>query len=257
MVEVSIIGCGNLGQAVIGGLARAGSHSITACDVREAALEAVESDVDRATTELSVAAESDVVVLAVKPDTVGAVLEDLELVPTQTLLSFAAAVPTEYLKARTEATVLRAMPNLAAETGTMACAITPEATENVAQLLEDLGQYVEIEESLMDTATALNGSGPAFVFYLIQAMAEFGVEGGLDPADARLLAAQTFAGAAETVKADDRDLETLIDAVSSPGGTTIEGMEVLWSSDANDVLGEALAAAEERSIEISEAFDDE
>ena len=254
MVDVSIIGCGHLGSAVIRGLARSGSHSVTACDVSEDALADVEAVADRTTTDLEEAADTDVVIIAVKPDTVGVVLDELSLMPEQTLLSFAAAVPTDFLASRTEATVVRGMPNLAAETGTMACAVTGAVSPAVETLLDDLGEFVEIEEAQMDIATAVNGSGPAFVFYLIKGLAEAGVESGLGETEARVLAAQTFKGAAETVLRSDRDLETLIDAVSSEGGTTIEGMEVLWDSTVNETLGAAVGAAEARSEEIAQEF---
>jgi pyrroline-5-carboxylate reductase len=257
MVDVSIIGCGHLGSAVIRGLARSDSHTITAIDVSEAALATVDDVADQTTTDLENAADDSVVIIAVRPDTVGVVLEELTLTPDQTLLSFAAAVPTDFLSARTDATVVRGMPNLAAETGTMACAVTGTVSTEVAALLTDLGEFVEIEESQMDIATAVNGSGPAFVFYLIKGLAEAGVESGLGESEARVLAAQTFKGAAETVLQSDRDLETLIDAVSSPGGTTIEGMEVLWDSGVNETLGDAVGAAEERSEEIASEFQNE
>ena len=143
------------------------------------------------------------------------------------------------------------MPNLAAEYGEMGGAVTPEPTGDVAAVLSDLGTVVTIEEQQMDLATAINGSGPAFVFYLIGAMAEAGVEGGLDRESAQALAAQTFKGAAEIVQQSDESVEDLIDAVATEGGTTIEGMEVLWDSDVADVLGEAVAATEERSAEIT------
>ena len=108
-----------------------------------------------------------------------------------------------------------------------------------------------IDEDRMHVATALNGSGQAFVFYLIQAMQERAVEEGLDPDDARVLAAQTFEGAAETVQRSDRALDDLIDAVCSPGGTTIEGMDVLFDSDVDAVVGDALTAARRRSEELA------
>jgi pyrroline-5-carboxylate reductase len=109
----------------------------------------------------------------------------------------------------------------------------------------------------MDVSTAVNGSGPAFAFYLIDAMKEAGVNGGLDPEQAETLAAQTFKGAAETVLQDDRSVSELIDAVCSPNGTTIEGMEVLWDSDADTAVVDAVEAAEDRSRELAEEFDDE
>ena len=131
------------------------------------------------------------------------------------------------------------------------------STAPVTALLEEVGEYAEIEETQMDIATALNGSGPAFVFYLIGAMADAGVDSGLDEEQAETLAAQTFKGAAETVLQSEQSIDELIDAVCSPGGTTIEGMEVLWDSDADEAVIDAVAAAEARSRELAEAFDDE
>lgn len=259
MVEVTIVGCGNLGSALIKGLALSGQHRVTGYDVDASALEAVAPHCERTTDDLDDAvAGADVVVLAVKPDTVGLVLEELDLEPDQTVVTVAAGVPKAFVESETAADVVRVMPNLAAETGDMAAAVTwDEGDPDVAALLADLGEYVEIPEQDMDVATALNGSGPAFVFYLIQSMKRAGMAEGLSPADAETLAAQTFKGAAETVKRSPDDIDTLIDAVCSPGGTTIEGMEVLWDSDADEAVGEALAAAAERSRELAEAVEDE
>ncbi|WP_255681848.1 pyrroline-5-carboxylate reductase [Natrinema sp. SYSU A 869] len=247
-----------MGSALIKGLHRSGNHTVTACDLDPDALESVADYVDHTTTDVSEATESNVVIVAVKPDIVGAVLDDLDLSPEQTLLSIAAGVSTDYVEARTDANVVRIMPNLAAETGDMAAAVTTEGiTDEVRTLLDDVGEFAEIDEEKMDIATAVNGSGPAFVFYLIQAMADAGVEGGLEPDDAETLAAQTFKGAAETVLRSDRSVEELIDAVCSPNGTTIEGMEVLWDSDAEADVAEAVAAAKERSTELANEFDSE
>jgi len=258
MVQTSVIGCGNMGSALIKGLHRSGNHTVTACDLDPDALEAVADYVDHTTTDVSEAAEADVVVVAVKPDIVGAVLDDLDLSPAQTLVSIAAGVSTDYVDARTDANVVRIMPNLAAETGDMAAAVTgDDVPDEVLELLDDVGEFAEIEERKMDIATAVNGSGPAFVFYLIQAMKEAGVEGGLEPDDAETLAAQTFKGAAETVLRSDEDLDDLIDAVCSPNGTTIEGMEILWDSNANEDVAAAVKAAEERSAELAGEVTDE
>ncbi|TMT87408.1 pyrroline-5-carboxylate reductase [Haloterrigena sp. H1] len=258
MVQTSVIGCGNMGSALIKGLHRSGNHTVTACDLDPDALEAVADYVDHTTTDVSEAAEADVVVVAVKPDIVGAVLDDLDLSPAQTLVSIAAGVSTDYVDARTDANVVRIMPNLAAETGDMAAAVTgDDVPDEVLELLDDVGEFAEIEERKMDIATAVNGSGPAFVFYLIQAMKEAGVEGGLEPDDAETLAAQTFKGAAETVLRSDEDLDDLIDAVCSPNGTTIEGMEILWDSNANEDVAAAVKAAEDRSAELAGEVTDE
>jgi len=252
MVHVSVIGCGHMGGAFIEGLARSGEHRIVACDVDEAALEAVAEYATTTTTELADVAAADVVVLAVKPDLVRGIVDELELTAEHTLVSIAAGVPTTVLEDRTPATVVRVMPNLAAASGNMAAAVTgSEIPSEVETLLEDVGIAVELDEGEMDLATAINGSGPAFVFYLIKAMRDAGVERGMDEADAELLAAQTFKGAAEIVLQSDEDLESLIDAVCSPQGTTIEGMAVLRDSDVEPTVAEAVVAAEERSTELA------
>ena len=212
---------------------------------------------DETTDDISRAGEADVVFVAVKPDIVEAVLADLDLSPDQTLVTIAAGVPTDFVEARTDAQVVRIMPNLAAETRDMAAAATGDLTDEVRALLSDVGEFAEVEEDRMDIATAVNGSGPAFVFYFIKAMTEAGVAGGLDHEQAQTLAAQTFTGAAETVLRDDRSADELIDAVCSPNGTTIEGMEVLWDSDADGAMQDAVAAAERRSKELAADFDDE
>ena len=252
MIDVSVIGCGNMGGALLAGLADAGGYRLTAYDVDPDAFEAVSEHCDRTTTDLGDVRDSAVVVLAVKPDIVPLVLEDLDLRPEQTLVTIAAGVSRARVAPETDATVVRLMPNLAAETQTMAAAVSwDDPDEAVERMLSDLGEYVVIDEDLMHTATALNGSGPAFVFYLIRAMQDRAVAEGLDPDDARTLAAQTFSGAAETVLRSDRDLDALIDAVCSPGGTTIEGMDVLLDSDADTAVGDALTAARRRSEELA------
>jgi pyrroline-5-carboxylate reductase len=258
MVEVSIVGCGNLGSALIEGLARSGGHRVTGYDVDPSAIDRVAPNCERTTTDLDEAAAGDAVIVAVKPDVVGSVVADLDLSPSQTLITAAAGVPKAFVEDRTDATVVRIMPNLAAASGEMAAAVTWDAVdEDVAALLADLGEYVEIPEEHMDVATALNGSGPAFVYFLLRAMQSAAVEEGLSPAQAETLAAQTFKGAAETVRRDDRSVDELIDAVCSPNGTTIEGMEVLRDSDVEAEVGESLFAAAERSRELAEEVDDE
>lgn len=246
-----------MGGALVKGLSRNGEHRVTAYDIDASARESVASYCQQTTADIEEAANSDVVVVAVKPGAVGEVLGELDLSPEQTLVTIAAGVPTEFVEERTDATVVRLMPNLAAETGNMAAAVTwDEPDEDVRRLLEDLGEFAEIDEELMDTATALNGSGPAFVFYVLRAMKEAGVEQGLSPDQAETLAAQTFKGAAETVLRSERSVDELIDAVCSPKGTTIEGIRVLRESTADVALEDALVAATERSRELAEEFDD-
>jgi pyrroline-5-carboxylate reductase len=258
MVQASVIGCGNMGGALVKGLSRTGNHTVVAYDVDPEALDAISEYCSATTMDIDVATEPEIVFVAVKPNLVGDVVAELELDPEQTLITIAAGVPTAMLEARTDATVVRVMPNLAAESGTMAAAVAgAEVTDDVESLLEDVGIFVEIDEAQMDVATAVNGSGPAFVFYLLNAVQQAGVNSGLSPEDARILAAQTFKGAAETVLRSDDSIDELIDAVCSPKGTTIAGMEVLRDSSVEETIGGAVTAAENRSKELAPDYDDE
>lgn len=257
MTRVSVIGCGNMGGAFLRGLARAGGYHLTAIDLDPETLAGLEGVADETTDDSAAARDADVVVLAVKPDAAATVLDGLDLRPDQQLVTLAAGLPREFVAERTDAEVVRIMPNLAAETGNAATAATTAGlTDEVRAMLDDVGEFVAVDESLLHVSTAVNGSGPAFAFYLIDAMKRGGVEGGLDPEQAETLAAQTFKGAAETVLRDDRSVDELIDAVCSPNGTTVEGMEVLWDSDADAAVAAAVEAAERRSRELAEAFDD-
>ena len=246
-----------MGGALLKGLSKSGTHRLVGCDIDPDALAAVADYCTETTDDLAVAAEADIVVLAVKPDMVGTLLEPLDLSADQTLISIAAGVSTDYVGARTDAKVVRLMPNLAAETNNMAAAVTGAVDDEIRALLAEVGAFAEIDEAQMDIATAVNGSGPAFVFYLIGAMKNAGVDSGFDPEAAETLAAQTFKGAAETVLRSERSIDELIDAVCSPGGTTIEGMEVLWDSDVDADVAAAVHAAEDRSREMADGFTDE
>ncbi|WP_336037547.1 pyrroline-5-carboxylate reductase [Halobacterium yunchengense] len=258
MEHVSVVGTGNMGGAFLKGLARTDDYHLTAIDPDEDALAAVADAADETTTDSAAARDADVVVLAVKPDVVAPALEDLDLREDQTLVTLAAGVPRAFVAERTDASVVRVMPNVAAETGNTAAAATEAGiTGEVRELLDAVGEFVVVDEDRMDVATSVNGSGPAFAFYLIEAMKDAGVAGGLDPEEAETLAAQTFKGAAETVLRDDRSVDELIDAVCSPNGTTIEGMDVLWDSEADEAVQDAVGAAGERSRELSEAFGNE
>ncbi len=252
MQRVSVVGCGNMGGAFVRGLAEHDEYEVTAIDPDETARESVAASASHTSADPA-AADGSLVVLAVKPDLVEPVMAGLDLTTEQTLITLAAGVPRSFVGARTDASVVRVMPNLAAESGSMAAAVTQEGvTDEIRALLDAVGLFVEIDETLMDISTAVNGSGPAFAFYLIDAVKSAGVADGLDPDQAETLAAQTFKGAAETVLRDDRTVEELIDAVCSPNGTTIEGMEVLWDSDADEAVADAVDAAATRSRELAE-----
>lgn len=247
-----------MGSALLQGLATVEQYELTAIDSDPQALERVSADVSKTAEHVSAATEAPIVFLAVKPGAIDSVLSDLELSEAQTLVTLAAGVSQEYVAERTDAAVVRVMPNIAARHGSMAAAVVkPSLTDEVAEILSQVGMLVEVDEALIDISTAVNGGGPAFAFYLINAVKQAGVDSGLGPTQSERLAAQTFKGAAETVLQDDRDIQELIDAVCSPNGTTIEGMEILWDSSTADTIRNAVKAAEQRSSELAEAIDHE
>jgi Pyrroline-5-carboxylate reductase len=256
MAHLSVVGCGNMGGALLQGLAESGTHTLVGCDVDEDARRTVAECCTETTGDLAVAGQAEYVVLAVKPRTVSDVLPRWVSTPTDAHLD-RCRVSTEYLATLTDASIVRLMPNLAAETTNMAAATTGAVDDTVRALLDEVGEFVEIEESKMDIATAVNGSGPAFVFYLIGAMKQAGVDSGFDDDQAETLAAQTAKGAAETVLQSERSIDELIDAVCSPGGTTIQGMNELWDSTVESDMIRAVHAAEDRSREMAAEFAEE
>lgn len=260
-MKISVIGCGNLGESFIEGLLKSKSveaSEITASDPDETKLKELEklgvaTDIDNK----KAAKESDTIFLAVKPGLVGEVLDELELTEDKLLVSLAAGVSTGFLEDHTKARVIRVMPNICGSVSEMASAYVPgkNATEEDEKLVENIlgqmGKTQKVDESLMDAVTGLSGSGPAYIFLLIEALKEVGEELGLSEGEALNLAAQTVRGSGELVMDSDKSLEELVDMVCSPKGTTIEGVKVLKDREVQDAFKEAVRAASKRSKELS------
>lgn len=202
---------------------------------------------------------SDVVVLAVKPqvmaDALGGIRDALK---DQLVISVAAGVTICRLRELCGQTtrVVRAMPNTPAMVGEgiAALAIGPNvetsAVDCARRIFESVGRVVSIEERLMDAVTGLSGSGPAYVFLMIEAMADGGVKMGLSRETASLLAAQTVLGAARMVLETGQHPARLKDQVASPGGTTIAGLHRLEQGGIRAVLIDAIETATKRSQEL-------
>lgn len=211
-----------------------------------------------------VLAESDVVVLAVKPQKMAEVLSSITSAvnPQHLLVSIAAGAPVAKLARDLPpgTRLVRVMPNtpcLIAK-GASCFSRGPTATEEdatlVRKLLESVGSVWEVEEQQLDAVTGLSGSGPAFVYSLIEALAQGGQEMGL-PADLSLqLAAQTVYGAADMVLTTQLEPSVLRNQVTSPGGTTLAGLEALANLDGPAAFQEAVQAATRRSIQLGEQF---
>lgn len=265
--RIAFIGAGNMGEALIKGLLQAGQvrpEQVIATDIRTDRLDVIHKmyRIETLTNNEEAATKAQILLLAVKPQVMDEVLTGLRGAVTEDhlLLSVAAGIRTAFIEARFShpTRVVRIMPNTPALILAGASAITPgrHATEedlkSTQEVFEAVGRVVQVEEKLMDAVTGLSGSGPAYIFVLIEALADAGVQMGLTREVATLLAAQTAFGAARMVLESGEHPAKLKDMVSSPAGTTVAGLHVLEQAGFRGLLMEAVEAATRRSMELGE-----
>jgi pyrroline-5-carboxylate reductase len=253
-----------MAEAIARGLIESGidPSRITAFDPSEERLAffSEQLGVLKASNNTGVIHSADVVILAVKPYVVSEVLSSIgsEFKSDQLLISIAAGVTTEFIEKRFEAhiPVIRVMPNTPCLIGKGVSAISSgkyagEAQmEIAAEIFGAVGEVVRVTEDKIDAVTGLSGSGPAYVYTFIEALADGGVRMGLPRATALLLAAQTVSGAAEMVIQSAEHPAVLRDRVTTPGGTTIAGTAVLEAEGFRSAIIKAVTAAAERSAEL-------
>ncbi len=261
---ITFLGGGQMAEALIGGLltARVGeAASICVTDPLAERRDLLKSrfDIQVGADNRSAVREADMVVLAVKPQAMQAVLDDVgQALAGKLVLSIAAGVTTTWIGERivTPRGIVRAMPNTPAlvREGVTALAyqgdLAAADSASVRALFGAVGSVVSVEERLMDAVTGLSGSGPAYVFVAIEALADGGVKMGLPRATAELLAAQTVLGAARLVLESGEHPARLKDHVASPGGTTIAGLHRLEAGGMRSCLMAAVEAATNRSQEL-------
>lgn len=264
--KLAVIGAGQMAEALLGGLSAAAGLQPALVRVTDVSLERRDAmkrrfGVAAGADNREAAAWAEVVLLAVKPQTMEAVLEDMASALTGKLvISIAAGVSLQRLNRRWAdrpgPRFIRVMPNAPAlvREGLSALAGGPGATEadmDVARaLFQAVGRVVVVEERLMDAVTGLSGSGPAYAFMVIEALADGGVKAGLPRPVAALLAAQTVLGAARMVLETGEHPAGLKDRVASPGGTTIAGLQELERGGLRACLIAAVEAAAQRSKEL-------
>ena len=262
--KIGFIGTGKMGEALIKGILQAKlipPSRIYASDADISKLKSLEKDynINTCKDNCDSVINSDIIIIAVKPQTVPEVLSEIrDSIKNQLIISIAAGVPIEtFENALPDGTkMVRVMPNIAATVKEAASAISPgsmaskEDAAIVCEIFNAIGKSVILPERLMDAVTGLSGSGPAYIFMIIEALADGGVHEGLDRNTARLLAAQTVLGAARMVLADKMHTAELKDMVTSPGGTTIRGIRVMEERGVRFALMDAVIAACERSREL-------
>lgn len=259
---VAFIGAGNMTTALARGLLASGVCSadrIVASDVSQAQLDRLtEAHAIRITTDTAAAvAKADIVVLAIKPQVFPTLLPTLaKTLPANALvISIAAGIPIAVIEAQLPhgTRVVRAMPNTPALIGQGASAVaagthaTADDMELALRMFNSVGRCVKLDEHLLDAVTGLSGSGPAYAFVMIEALADAGVNVGLPRAEAQLLAAQTLLGAAKLVLESGEHPGQLKDRVTSPGGTTIAGLQALENHGVRGALIDAVEKATLRS----------
>jgi len=263
--KVGFIGAGVMAQALLDGMLRAGAAEASrlyAADPSPARRSLFAERIgDHALADnLELVRACDVVVLSVKPDVVLLVADQIAgaVSAEKLVISIAAGVSLAMLEERLgTGRVMRVMPNTTALVGAGASAYCPgpDATDDDAALAETMldavGVCVRVEEKLMDAVTGLSGSGPAYVYVAIEALSDGGVRMGLPRSIATRLAAQTVMGAAKMVLETGRHPGELKDQVTTPGGTTIEGLHMLEKAGVRRAFMDAVEAATERSRRLA------
>ncbi|MFF3037732.1 pyrroline-5-carboxylate reductase [Arthrobacter citreus] len=269
--RLSFLGCGSMNEAILGGILAGGfppelitatvRRSERAGQLRERHGITVLAESEDAGANRTAAESADVVIIGVKPVGVRAMLEDVAAVlrPEAVVVSVAAAVPLELMEAALPAgtQVIRTMPNTPAKLGRGVTALAPgsaataDSVKLVRSLLSGTGRVFEVREDQINAVGSVSGSGPAYAFYLAEAMAKAGADLGLDPELAALLAAETIAGAGAMLAEPEADAAALRKAVTSPNGTTEAAIGVFDARGLPGIIAGGMHAAADRSAEIT------
>ena len=263
--KIGFIGCGMMGGALIRAIAKSvPPKNIVLFDTDPGKTESLADEVGAKTASSadSVATEVDYLFIAVKPGFVAEVLQDITTVVPQEKLpvfvSIAAGFKIEKLHkaALTEASFIRLMPNIPAAVGEGMIALTCDSdidvkhVDMVKNVLSKAGKVEQVPEYLMDCVTGISGSGPAYGFVFIEALADAAVKLGMPRGQAYIYAAQTLKGAAAMVLENNEHPAMLKDAVCSPGGTTIDAVAVLEKTGFRNSVIEAACAAAKKSADL-------
>jgi len=266
--KIGFIGGGNMGEALISGLVlskAAKPENIICSDISEDLLEEIKDKYNISTTtdNIEVAKKSDIIVYATKPQILGSVLKETApaLDQSKLIISIAAGVPLAAIAAGLdkELRLIRVMPNICAfvkESATAIAAGEFASDDDVAvarAIFDSVGKTVFIQENiLMDAFTGLSGSGPAYIFIIVEAMADAGVKMGLSRKDSLFLSTQTVLGAAKLLMESKEHPGQLKDRVASPGGTAIAGIHTLEQGGLRTTMINAIESATKRSKELGD-----
>ena len=277
-LKIGFIGAGNMGEAIVGAIIKAGifdSSMICVSDISDARLHVLgkKYGVKTMKDNFMLFSQSDIVLLAVKPQQIDQMLSQIAAqknfkVPNRKLvISIAAGIPISKIEnllyapldkiSAEKLPIIRAMPNtpalvLAGISGMSSNKFAgAEDIKTARKILEAMGKVIEFNEEDLDGVTALSGSGPAYVFYLVEAMVEGGIAVGLNREDAATLTLSTLSGSIKLMTEQNESPERLRKKVTSPGGTTEAAFMVMTSHRVKESIIKAIAAAARRSKELS------
>jgi len=263
-MKIAFIGAGRMAEALIARLPR----GVIVSDIRRERLNHLKKKYKARIAKSNLAAfqEGEIVILAVKPQQMAEVMEELRaghLKPRKSklVISIAAGIPLVYLQQKMPGyPIIRAMPNNPCLIGEGATAlakgkkVTKAQYQKAERIFSSVGEVIGIPEKWMDAVTGLSGSGPAYVYQVIDALAEGGAAAGLPRKLAMKLALQTVAGSAGTAKQTRQSPQALCEMVASPGGTTVEGLKALEKFRFRQALAEAVKAAAKKSRTLSQRW---
>jgi pyrroline-5-carboxylate reductase len=266
---IAVLGAGNMGSALLKGIINAKltpPKKIIACDVNGEKLKSLASEWKIRTT-LSIkqaVQESDILLLCVKPQTLSKVLEIMKepIRPHHLVISIVAGMRIAFIQQMlgTNLGIVRTMPNIAATVDEGAAAVafgkhvTAEQQKIAKSIFEAVGEVVVVTEDQLDAVTGLSGSGPAYIYMVIEALIDGGVKMGLSRDISTKLAIQTVLGSATLAKSSGLHPAILRDQVTTPGGTTINAIHELESHGLRSMLIDAVATATRRSEELSKVM---
>lgn len=272
-MKVAFVGAGSMAEAIIAGLVNKQICEGTNIYITNRENEDKMNDLEnkygiQPTYQMEeLLKDADLVILAVKPNDAEAVLQKIKpYIDSKTVLvSVMAGISMQFIQERLypNCAIARAMPNTSASIGKSATAITFNelVMDKQKQLTETvfsaIGITTIVEEDQLDAITALSGSGPAYVYYVVEAMEQAAYEVGLDPNIAKQLIIQTIAGAAEMLQTTGIEAAELRKAVTSPGGTTEAGLQVLQKEQVNDAFIACIKAAKQQSKKLGQALESE
>ncbi len=267
--RIGFIGGGKMAEALAKGIINAGLSSvdkIIVSDVDSKRCQILEKDTGIKTTQENkkIISESDIIILAVKPNIIGDILKELksDITPKRLVVSIAAGIPLDFIESalNKDCRVVRVMPNTPCLVGETAAgyalgkAATRDDGELVGEILNAVGKSYLLEEKHLDAVTGLSGSGPAFIYTVIEALSDGGVKMGLPRDISTKLAAQTVLGSAKMVLETGMHPGELRDFVTSPGGTTIAGLHALEKGNIRNALIDAVETATKKSKKLGRTF---